>query len=103
MSLFSKIGKSQENLREAVQSLLGSGVTALSNFRHMGLSYSSSNRVMELDVFVPSLQVAFEYQGKQHYDDNNYFSDQRTGKVSSLTLTLTLILAHSHYHSHSRS
>ena len=28
---------------------------------------------MELDVFVPSLNLAFEYQGEQHFDENPLF------------------------------
>jgi len=29
---------------------------------------------MELDMFVPDLSLAFEYQGQQHYADNEYFT-----------------------------
>ncbi len=31
------------------------------------MTFSSSKREMQLDVFVPTLKVAFEYQGFQHY------------------------------------
>ena len=33
---------------------------------------------MELDVFLPDLSVAFEYQGRQHYQDIQYFGPVQT-------------------------
>jgi hypothetical protein len=32
---------------------------------------------MELDIFVPSLSLAFEYQGKYHYETNWQFGDSQ--------------------------
>jgi len=37
------------------------------NYRHKKLRFTLSERPMELDVYIPSLEVAFEYQGEQHY------------------------------------
>ena len=33
---------------------------------------------MQLDVFIPSKNVAFEYQGKQHYEEVGVFSPTRS-------------------------
>lgn len=40
------------------------------NFRNSVLRYEISKRTMELDVFLPSFHLGFEYQGIQHYDSN---------------------------------
>ncbi len=37
--------------------------------------FSQSNRPMQLDIFVPCLALAFEYQGIQHYEDVYYFGN----------------------------
>ena len=61
---------------------------------------------MELDGYCPSLQLAFEYQGEQHYVANNYFNqlggsfielverDRLKAEQSKTWLTLP----HSEYH-----
>ena len=36
-------------------------------YLHPQIKYSGSNRHMLLDIFIPSLSLAIEYQGVQHY------------------------------------
>jgi allophanate hydrolase subunit 1 len=36
-------------------------------YKHPQLKYPGSNLLMELDVYVPSMSLALEYQGVQHY------------------------------------
>lgn len=37
------------------------------------LKFSKTSQPVELDVFIPSLNIAFEYQGMQHYQDTMVF------------------------------
>ncbi len=43
------------------------------DFNHPSLLFTNSNRPMQLDVFLPSLAMAFEYQGAQHFRDLFFF------------------------------
>lgn len=38
---------------------------------HPNLKYSTTNKQMEFDVFVPSFNLALEYQGEQHYNNSS--------------------------------
>ena len=38
------------------------------DFKHPDLRFSSSNAKMELDIWIPDLSLAVEYQGEQHYE-----------------------------------
>ena len=41
----------------------------------------SSQRKMQIDVFVPAYSLAFEYHGVQHYQDVGFFSPQARYKL----------------------
>jgi hypothetical protein len=49
-----------------VQFLLGDEVQLEVNYRHPSLRYTDSEICMELDIFIPSLSLAFEYQVTLH-------------------------------------
>jgi hypothetical protein len=43
------------------------------DYRIKGLMYQRTNRQMTLDVYIPELKLAFEYQGGQHYDFHHMY------------------------------
>jgi hypothetical protein len=48
---------------------LNSFTEVLENYQHDEMKRLGSGRKIELDVYIPALQLSFEYQGEQHYSD----------------------------------
>lgn len=46
----------------------------LEDYKHPDLRYTSTRRKMELDIFIPALALAIEYQGQQHFSDVGSFT-----------------------------
>lgn len=44
------------------------------DYKHPQLKYSDTQLNMELDIFVPSHSIAFEYQGHHHFTVSSVFS-----------------------------
>lgn len=55
------------HLLRAVKHLLPKDTEIIQNYRHSNMIHSVSGFAMELDVYCPSLKLAFEYQGGAHY------------------------------------
>jgi hypothetical protein len=68
--------KNQTRLFEIVRSIFVHE-EVLFDFRHPELIFSDSGARMELDIWLPRLKLAFEYQGEQHFPDfySGLFSD----------------------------
>jgi hypothetical protein len=68
--------------------LLKSFVEVLEEYRHPDFVVSSSGHPLELDFFYPEYNLAFEYQGQQHYRDipkfNRYSDSLEQRKLRDL-------------------
>ena len=71
-----KVGKTQKQLHHFVENLLPS-YEVVANFRHPMLRFKDSGHPMELDIWIPELQLGIEYQGEQH--DPESFRDGMFG------------------------
>jgi hypothetical protein len=56
----------QRQLHSAVKKLFR-GHEIKWNFRHSDIRFPRTSRAAELDIWLPALRVAFEYQGEQHF------------------------------------
>ena len=50
------------------------------DYKHPNLRFDGSNKKMELDIWVPSLALAVEYQGHQHYEPAEYWGGEEAFK-----------------------
>ena len=53
------------------------------NYLHPSLINPITNSRLELDIYLPSKKLAFEYQGKQHYENVSAFQNVNVGDVQS--------------------
>lgn len=65
-------GKTHSHLFKVMQHLIPNAQDIYTNYPHPDLIYSGSKKYVELDVFVPSLNLAIEYNGLQHYEKLYY-------------------------------
>ena len=65
---------SQWRLRKSVEQLFPNTIV-LEDYHQEGLLFSSGQK-MQIDVYIPSMKLAFEYQGKQHFHSVHVFGPQ---------------------------
>ncbi len=63
--------KSQYFLFRTLQDLFPRDEVLL-DYLHTDLVNPSTYKAMEVDVFIPSLSLGFEYQGRQHYEETGF-------------------------------
>jgi hypothetical protein len=68
--------KSQNYLAKLVQDILNLSENDIQhNYKHPSLLSPQSTRTMEFDIYIPSLSLAFEYQGEHHYQFHYLYGD----------------------------
>jgi hypothetical protein len=70
-------GKAQQVLLNVLKGLLPPDTEILSNYYHPQLSNENrfTKRPLELDIYIPSLSLALEYQGEQHFHHSHIFAE----------------------------
>jgi len=63
-------------LYKIVRETLPLNIEIIEDFCDPSLGFTNSGHPMIFDVYVPSLQMTFEYQGHQHYHTTNLFGEQ---------------------------
>ena len=54
------------------------------DYKHPELIFTQSNQRMQLDIFIPSLALAFEYQGEQHYHHTYLYGSAKDQQKNDL-------------------
>jgi len=67
---------SQWRLYKTIKEILPVNVEVLEEFVHSN-RFADSGMPMTFDIYVPSLKLAFEYQGYHHFHTHNVFGDPR--------------------------
>ena len=62
----------QRDLFRYISSLFNDKYQIIENYKHSMLSFRSGS-FCEIDVFIPELNMGFEYNGEHHYDDHPAF------------------------------
>ncbi len=65
-----KLSKKHHLLYLVIERLVPDDCPILANYLHPQLVYRDTKKKMELDIYLPSLSLAFEYQGEQHYEQD---------------------------------
>lgn len=66
--LFATYYKSQDLLRRRVQKIFPFRKDIMTNYKHPQLFFQDTQLTMELDIFIPLISLAFEYQGEYHFN-----------------------------------
>eukprot|EP01114_Cavostelium_apophysatum_P000308 TRINITY_DN10288_c0_g1_i1.p1 TRINITY_DN10288_c0_g1~~TRINITY_DN10288_c0_g1_i1.p1 ORF type:complete len:454 (-),score=83.12 TRINITY_DN10288_c0_g1_i1:73-1410(-) len=76
------VSKSQKALFQVVQEIFPKA-DIYHGYPHPNLKYSSSNKTMEFDIFIPLYQLAFEFQGEHHYGRELTLATSETSHIGS--------------------
>lgn len=58
------------------------------DFKHPGLVFPSTFKMIELDIFLPKLNLAFEYNGHQHYHYNALWGQSEAMQEDAIKFNL---------------
>jgi rubrerythrin len=68
--------KTQGKLFDIINKLLFPENEVLWDYNHPDLRFEKTNVMMELDIWIPELNVAMEYQGEQHYEPKPHWGGE---------------------------
>jgi len=71
---------SQWCLYKTLQLIFPPGTEIIEEFHLPSMLFAQSEYLMTFDVYIPALNLAFEYHGYQHYYDHHLFGSAKTNE-----------------------
>jgi hypothetical protein len=94
---FTSTSKSQILLYRCIRSMVPDLEIHL-NYYHPELRFSGSQKLMQLDIYIPKYEICLEYQGIQHFERNGrydgFYSQQNRDiekKIACNNLGITIV------------